>query len=1077
MPNKSSNLLEQARRQAKGQRTDRNDWNEVTVGNKTFTMEYPLVDGGLGSRVNIEDISYTYAYDRTQNKVQCELCTMWFDKKSVFYKVPNHRILKLRKSWNYIQTGARYSSASYLYRNSCVCSFCTQFFSKASSPSVDTDKIEFAPQITKHETKLPLYTTTISRKNIAVGCRAYQSNEVDSQGPHLALEPPYINSSKTRREADPWWEVDLGKTIHVHSVSMSLKGALQQKVEVLVLLLKGPVGFEDPFIDSIVSTAVASHRLFLENCSKTRMENLYWELPPDSKGGAIRVQIRGFHTLCLSKFQAFQGDILLTDSQPVQLSDSDSLPYPDDVTNLDEQIRYDSTAAYPPHTFKKCKAIKDRKTASSTASVRPRAKTEKLLQRVGESVGQLHNKFNNWNSHVKDWVSRALEASKHFTLEELVAMRDMIFNSAVASTTSNSSSSPPRSPAALMRRSVGRPNSPESRGLGHVVRAQDMYGAALMETHPRCDIDNLVKAVKAAGMLTQGRDQGGGIGLLQASPRFMFLSTDAYETISSFQLVCQFVKDHCKPPKSISVDSSTSLASTTTEHVVECSWSQFVIVMWLLSIGRPEEIPLLAFNIFEDLDVLRDQICTYSVPTLSRAPSQNYDPSQPSSRPSSPNGGEYYGARRLSRLGSRVDSTDLDDDSNFFATSEHHGDSVETARDRPVTPQQMRTAPARPPRTADLSGISPVHTPTTSRRRNALGRSRSKKQILWTAPASIGEPGFEQSSSQEQLGTSTASCRERAKNQPLTLAEKFKDEAVAKLNLNFGHSQYKLDRISLRVDVDVLPRHLRTRLSDVSFDETPVSTLNLGLADQKELFEVKGNLSPLGIAPTPKPVLPLERMSMSAVELAKKFNKKSPNNADRNRPKTSALDYDKLFDGSGSFLKSLQEDTTSSVSSQEIIDISTSESYKKNCSLCLHRFPATSLTNKVILKHIVTLRRGWDEKLVTKFNGDLALGMSLFNLVPVCVFCSQFFDPAFEDGVTPPSKSTVEAHVKKKKQDVMSKKQRALTEFYDQRYSGMKGAGDLLHAPTTLETRARARRALEIEAELKQQKLQDRRSV
>lgn len=44
-----------------------------------------------------------------------------------------------------------------------------------------------------------------------------------------------------------------------------------------------------------------------------------------------------------------------------------------------------------------------------------------------------------------------------------------------------------------------------------------------------------------------------------------------------------------------------------------------------------------------------------------------------------------------------------------------------------------------------------------------------------------------------------------------------------------------------------------------------------------------------------------------------------------------------------------------------------------------------------------------------KFNGDLALGMSLFNLVPVCAFCNQFFDPDYDDGVTPPSKSNVPA--------------------------------------------------------------------
>jgi hypothetical protein len=39
-----SSLLEQARRQAKGQSAERNDWNEVTVGQKVYTMEYPLLN-------------------------------------------------------------------------------------------------------------------------------------------------------------------------------------------------------------------------------------------------------------------------------------------------------------------------------------------------------------------------------------------------------------------------------------------------------------------------------------------------------------------------------------------------------------------------------------------------------------------------------------------------------------------------------------------------------------------------------------------------------------------------------------------------------------------------------------------------------------------------------------------------------------------------------------------------------------------------------------------------------------------------------------------------------------------------
>ena len=84
-----------------------------------------------------------------------------------------------------------------------------------------------------------------------------------------------------------------------------------------------------------------------------------WELPPGSKGGAIRVQIKGFHTLHLFRVQVFQGDDVITESEPVKVEvDSVSLPYPDTVTDRDAQLRYDSFASYPPQTFANTKSGK-----------------------------------------------------------------------------------------------------------------------------------------------------------------------------------------------------------------------------------------------------------------------------------------------------------------------------------------------------------------------------------------------------------------------------------------------------------------------------------------------------------------------------------------------------------------------------------------------------------------------------------------------------------------------------------------------------------------------------------------------
>jgi hypothetical protein len=53
---------------------------------------------------------------------------MWFDKKSVRYKIPSHRIVDIQKQWNYVREGKRYANPSFLYGTATVCLFCSQFF-------------------------------------------------------------------------------------------------------------------------------------------------------------------------------------------------------------------------------------------------------------------------------------------------------------------------------------------------------------------------------------------------------------------------------------------------------------------------------------------------------------------------------------------------------------------------------------------------------------------------------------------------------------------------------------------------------------------------------------------------------------------------------------------------------------------------------------------------------------------------------------------------------------------------------------------------------------------------------------
>ncbi len=87
----------------------------------------------------------------------------------------------------------------------------------------------------------------IDRKDVAEGMKCYQSSTVDNLNADYAIMPPYQTGSKTRREVDPWWEIDLGITLHIHSVVFSVVGALQNDMRSHVLLFDGPIGHEDPF--------------------------------------------------------------------------------------------------------------------------------------------------------------------------------------------------------------------------------------------------------------------------------------------------------------------------------------------------------------------------------------------------------------------------------------------------------------------------------------------------------------------------------------------------------------------------------------------------------------------------------------------------------------------------------------------------------------------------------------------------------------------------------------------------------------------------------------------------------------
>ena len=84
--------------------------------------------------------------------------------------------------------------------------------------------------------------------------------------------------------------------------------------------------------------------------------------------------------------------------------------------------------------------------------------------------------------------------------------------------------------------------------------------------------------------------------------------------------------------------------------------------------------------------------------------------------------------------------------------------------------------------------------------------------------------------------------------------------------------------------------------------------------------------------------------------------------------------------------------------------------FDKTCALCVQTFPKKSLEMKVLWKHVIALRRSWNPSLVPKVIEALDQSITMYNLVNVCAFCSQFFDPDFPGGIAYPQQEHSNIH-------------------------------------------------------------------
>lgn len=524
------------------------------------------LDGGLSISERLSNFRVSMAYDSALHKKKCGLCQMYFDRHTVKYKVPNHRIFDLQRSWMQKNgeeskvEGKRYKSASYLYTDTTVCTFCSQFFWLLKDEL--NDKLQQTMKPVLLEAKGPKLdvVTEFERADVSQNKRAFQSSDVDQKYALYAISPPFDTVSKTRREVDPWWEVDLGRNFQLSKLSFKVTVHVRQEFTLYVMLLSKPFGFEDPFLDSICGKARETKQFHLEAQDRKRQVTLVWSLPPNSFCFGIRVQIKGIHILELQQFQAFLGDEVIME------------------TEEDLKISALSFASLNPKTIRE--ALKEVTPPQSEEILqKPKAlpKDQEKIQRLSEdAVKILSERILSRYNTLGDWKSRVLEFSKMFTADEIESLYKVIFKYTAETNKNNQDSD---------------------------FNEHDLLHSALLEHYPRCDLQDLHQRIRTVLRWIQTRSHLKVLGALLHCEVLNQMSINSNEVLYKFMSAIKRIEVYWNKKEEYEImyahleHNNPKVLPIKTKEMRGCSWSQFLVLFSLFIQQRCDEIALHAFRI------------------------------------------------------------------------------------------------------------------------------------------------------------------------------------------------------------------------------------------------------------------------------------------------------------------------------------------------------------------------------------------------------------------------------------------------------------------------------------------------
>lgn len=1093
----------------------------MPVGDTIINVERPPAHL---AKIDLDSIKYTPAGEKWPHKEQCACCRMYFHRESMITRVPNHRVLDMRKKMGVPMEGQRYSTASYLYANSKVCVLCTQLFdypveapetpkstsgsrvlnggpgSSSSRASAGDDesvgsgstassvgslrdmekrfqrnsmltpqkelikeKMRKADAVRVGKYKLEI-KTALKRANVAMldnECRTYQSSIVDNMDSSHAVTIPYHAWSKTRREVDPWWEIDFGgRPRNIHSLSFLSNMASKENISIVVLMLKRPVGFENPFLDKVQGEAVQYREFELIPIEDGQDSSRYfWEIG-SCTCEAVRVQLRGIKPLAVKEFKAFLGD--------------DFVRYDEDKA---KKIIHRSFATFSPTRQERAlhsmlveskKAIPVVGLQEDTAPKAFRGPNRDALFAktavLDQMVMQRYRKQQAWTAKTLRIINGVLGDTEikalFYQVFACALLEEKHFNHdpAYLTTANMKQIGFALLGGGVKEAEVEREKEERKEREREKKRKEEEEMAALraQATDAGLDTESMTGSTTSGGM-TQGSPDGiprmgtksydvdddnisyhsmnshgsmkrkekvvdrDGALILHAAinmpePRCSLASLHA--KLRHVVLTIQSSGIHLKVPELVSLSQHARLAKICDDPNLSSESLQElrtifdrVESVWDRQDDKAEKADRQKLEVKRSANMLRTGKMELSKEDVERERQAPRKAVEKTTRGTS-------WSQAVMAISLWVTGKSSQIPSSVFGVSleEVHGSLFHAAPSGHNTPRSVRDDFEYGANTAELDGFGGSSMVAHSRSSSALPGGRGAGEGKGDEPP----PGFlDTRFSEYKLGNFKrrffsepefpASLNPKFSTDDLFREAKEKEKArlsaewTAKIEEKRGKDESKKDEIKI-----IWPDEESEKATDEASATAAAAPATASLMPGSPMGGAGGPMSAIAAAAAKQP---------------------SPEKE------------------SGEFL-----------------------GLPYVCGLCTKRFPYNSTNCKVMYKHIITIRREWDPKLVPKEMESLEQGTSMFNLSNICSFCAQFFDPDVSGGISYPDKNM---YAKKKMQYTSDPKAESLvSKFFDSRY-GLDANLDpteFLHRPTTSKFRDTARFAIEVSQRIQEDK-------